>query len=264
MWKPRNKEATCQLGTVSSNRRSVASCCGPMTKAPVFILVGTLMKSLCRRHFFRLASLWRFAHLLRRAALSDAAIRDVSCCSIRNTRSTSAMLEAAPSTRPGDHTRTDVRGDRASVRTLRRTRDGRESQGQSADRIRRLDRCNACAGRARAAAMEASTPRLRGRRMASVPSPRQPRLPLDLDELAEAGHEILPLAILIAFLQARRATAAERPTGVDRGAAGSGRYRATRCVATILLDQRMQHESAGFRALLMGAFRVPAVFISHL
>jgi hypothetical protein len=36
---------------------------------------------------------------------------------------------------------------------------------------------------------------------------KQPRLPLGLDELAEAGHEILPLAILIAFVQARRVAA---------------------------------------------------------
>ncbi len=36
---------------------------------------------------------------------------------------------------------------------------------------------------------------------------KEPRLPLGLDELAEAGHEILPLAILIAFVQARRAAA---------------------------------------------------------
>jgi hypothetical protein len=34
---------------------------------------------------------------------------------------------------------------------------------------------------------------------------KQPQLPLGLDEVAEASHEILPLAILIAFLQARRA-----------------------------------------------------------
>ena len=34
---------------------------------------------------------------------------------------------------------------------------------------------------------------------------KQPWLPLGLDEVAEAGHEILPLAILIAFVQARRA-----------------------------------------------------------
>jgi hypothetical protein len=34
---------------------------------------------------------------------------------------------------------------------------------------------------------------------------KQPRLPLDLDELAEASHEVMPLAILIALLEARRA-----------------------------------------------------------
>ena len=37
---------------------------------------------------------------------------------------------------------------------------------------------------------------------------KQPRLPLGLDETVEAGHEILPLAILIAFPQARRAATA--------------------------------------------------------
>lgn len=34
---------------------------------------------------------------------------------------------------------------------------------------------------------------------------RQPRLPLGLDEAAEASHEVMPLAILIALLEARRA-----------------------------------------------------------
>jgi len=36
---------------------------------------------------------------------------------------------------------------------------------------------------------------------------KQPRLPLDLDEVAEASHEVMPLAILIALLEARRAAA---------------------------------------------------------
>jgi hypothetical protein len=36
---------------------------------------------------------------------------------------------------------------------------------------------------------------------------RQPRLPLGLDEVAEASHEVMPLAILIALLEARRAAA---------------------------------------------------------
>ena len=33
---------------------------------------------------------------------------------------------------------------------------------------------------------------------------KQPQLPLGLDEVAEASHEILPLAILIALIQAQR------------------------------------------------------------
>jgi hypothetical protein len=37
---------------------------------------------------------------------------------------------------------------------------------------------------------------------------RQPQLPLGLDEVAEASHEILALAILLAFLQVRRHVAA--------------------------------------------------------
>jgi hypothetical protein len=37
---------------------------------------------------------------------------------------------------------------------------------------------------------------------------KQPQLPPGLDEVAEASHEILPLAILIALLQARRSVAA--------------------------------------------------------
>ena len=41
---------------------------------------------------------------------------------------------------------------------------------------------------------------------------KQPRLPLGLDELAEASHESPPLAILIAFLRARQAAAESTPT----------------------------------------------------
>lgn len=42
---------------------------------------------------------------------------------------------------------------------------------------------------------------------------RQPRLPLGLDDVEEASHEILPLALLLSLLQARRA-GAEHSTGV--------------------------------------------------
>jgi hypothetical protein len=37
---------------------------------------------------------------------------------------------------------------------------------------------------------------------------RQPQLPIGLDDVAEASHEILALAILIALIEARRATVA--------------------------------------------------------
>jgi hypothetical protein len=36
---------------------------------------------------------------------------------------------------------------------------------------------------------------------------KQPGLPLGLDEVAEASHEVMPLAILVALLEARRAAA---------------------------------------------------------
>jgi hypothetical protein len=46
---------------------------------------------------------------------------------------------------------------------------------------------------------------------------KQPWLPLGLDEHVEASHEILPLAILIAFVEARRAAAsAARHTTVPQ------------------------------------------------
>jgi hypothetical protein len=46
---------------------------------------------------------------------------------------------------------------------------------------------------------------------------KQPWLPLGLDEHVEASHEILSLALLIAFVDARRAAAsAARPTTVPQ------------------------------------------------
>lgn len=41
---------------------------------------------------------------------------------------------------------------------------------------------------------------------------RQPNLPIALDEAAEAGHEALPLAVLRAFVQARRRSGAKPET----------------------------------------------------
>ena len=45
----------------------------------------------------------------------------------------------------------------------------------------------------------------------------QPNLPVGFDDTAEASHEILPLAILTAFLEAQRRTTGAREVGTRRG-----------------------------------------------
>jgi hypothetical protein len=45
---------------------------------------------------------------------------------------------------------------------------------------------------------------------------RQPNLPFALDETAEANHEVLSLAILRAFVEARRAVEETRPSAVPQ------------------------------------------------
>ena len=44
---------------------------------------------------------------------------------------------------------------------------------------------------------------------------RQPNLPEALDDTADASHEVLPLAILSAFVEARRRTSAMRETNLQ-------------------------------------------------
>ena len=44
---------------------------------------------------------------------------------------------------------------------------------------------------------------------------KQPNLPVALDDTADASHEVLPLAILSAFVEARRRTSARRETSLQ-------------------------------------------------
>ena len=44
---------------------------------------------------------------------------------------------------------------------------------------------------------------------------KQPNLPVDLDHTADASHEVLPLAILSAFVEARRRASAMRETSLQ-------------------------------------------------
>jgi hypothetical protein len=59
------------------------------------------MKSLCRRHFFRLVSLWHFAHFMGGGHTFRPKLRVVSCCSIRNpSRTLEAQLRRAQALTP--------------------------------------------------------------------------------------------------------------------------------------------------------------------
>ena len=60
---------------------------------------------------------------------------------------------------------------------------------------------------------------------------RQPNLPVALDDTADASHEVLPLAILRAFVEARRRTSAMREP-VCRQCRRSGGHQAMQFVAT--------------------------------
>jgi hypothetical protein len=51
---------------------------------------------------------------------------------------------------------------------------------------------------------------------------RQPNLPEALDDTADASHEVLPLAILSAFVEARRRTSAMRETSLQQVRRTSG------------------------------------------
>jgi hypothetical protein len=88
----------------------------------------------------------------------------------------------------------------------------REHNPTARARINRLIECGAWTD-ATLALVELELPRWKLRRLVYDDGEwlcslsNQPRLPLGLDELAEASHEILPLAILIAFLRARQAAA---------------------------------------------------------
>ena len=154
-----------------------------------------------------------FGPSLAKAAHSNCGpLRDVSCCSIRNTSSTLVGWRrsfVAPR-RSTPELISDVIAQ--SVRPLRRTRDAAKS------RIDRLIESGAWTDAA-LALVELELPQWKLRRIVYEEGEwhcclsRHPQLPLGLDDVAEASHEILPLALLISLLQARRAVA-ERPTGV--------------------------------------------------
>lgn len=170
------------------------------------------MKSLYRGHFVHLASLWRLAHLFDETAHQVAAVRDnVMLFDPRHGRTLGGLEERL---RRADALTPDLMFD---IIVESCTRFAAQSPATRA-RINRLIECGAWTD-AVLTLIELELPQWKLRRviyedgewLCSLST--EPRLPLDLDDLAEGSHEMLPLAILIAFLQARRAAAAST-TGV--------------------------------------------------
>ena len=64
---------------------------------------------------------------------------------------------------------------------------------------------------------------------------RQPRLPVPLDDTANASHEVLPVAILSALVEAHRRMGATRAESI-RKARKPSRHQVMRSVATISAD----------------------------
>src|SRR4030088_333950 len=160
----------------------------------------TLMKSLCRRHFFRLVSLWHFANFMGGGHTFRPKLRVVSCCSIRNpSRTLEAQLRRAQALTP--ELISDVTAEACVCFAAR--------GGTAKQRINRLIDAGAWTDTA-LALLELELPQWTLRRIVYEDGEwhcslsKQPQLPLGLDEVAEASHEILPLAILIALLQASR------------------------------------------------------------
>jgi hypothetical protein len=164
------------------------------------------MKSLYRRRFFRLASLWHFAHFSETIPHSGRShLRRVMLFAPKHEEQLGRLEEQLRCARAiTSQLMSDVIGQAC-------TRFPAHSRTVKA-KVNRLIESGAWTD-ATLALVELELPQWKLRRIIYEDGEwlcslsRQPQLPLGLDEVAEASHEILPLAILIALLQARRSAA---------------------------------------------------------
>jgi hypothetical protein len=165
------------------------------------------MKTLYRGGFFHLDFLWVFDHL-RAAAIQP---RSVEMCHVARSQKPRASRKPrkANSWRGRGHIQAHIRCNSRRMHSpccpWRRS----ESKVEVAHRSRSLDRCRYGVNRTRAATAEAFWRLVRDDGEWFCSLSRQPELPIGYDETAEATHESLPAAILLAFVQARRATNAD-------------------------------------------------------
>jgi hypothetical protein len=161
------------------------------------------MKSLCRKHFFRLASLWHSAHLLETGAHFDRDHERRVMLFDPKQEQYLGRLEAQ--LRRAQALTQELISDVLAEACIRFA-----TRGSAAKfRIDRLIESGAWTDAA-LALVELELPHWKLRRMLYEDGEwhcylsKQPQLPIGFDEVAEGSHEILALAILIALLQARR------------------------------------------------------------
>jgi hypothetical protein len=161
------------------------------------------MKSLCRRRGFRLVSLWCFAHLTEGRTFK---LRPFEMCHVVQSETRRAPRQAGSA---ASAITPELMSEAIAEACVRFGALGSAAKA----RVDRLIETSAWTD-ATLALVELELPQWQLRRLVYEDGEwlcslsKQPRLPLGLDEAAEATHEILPLAILIAFLQARRAAMA--------------------------------------------------------
>src|SRR5665213_1064258 len=163
------------------------------------------MKSLYRRHSFRLASLWPFAHLSG-AVKTPGRSTDGDGVMWGHPETADRLSLLADQLRLAQAVTPNLISQVIADACVRLPALGRT---EKAARLNRLIEAGAWTEVA-LALIELELPQWKLRRLVHEDGEwlcslsRQPQLPLGFDELAEASHENLPLAILIAFLEARR------------------------------------------------------------
>ena len=165
------------------------------------------MKSLYRKRFFHLASSWHFAHLSEKAAHS--ARGHSRCVMLFDPKHEEHVGRLEDGLRHANALAPDLMSDVIAQACTRFAAHGATAKAK----VNRLIECGAWVD-ATLALVQIELPQWKLRRVIYEDGEwlcslsKQPRLPLGLDEVSEVSHEDLALAILIAFLQARRAGAA--------------------------------------------------------
>lgn len=166
------------------------------------------MNSLYRRCSFRLASLWRLAHLTNAVALKIA-VR-LRCVMLLHSKHEDRLARLADRLRLAQEVTPDLISSVIAAACVRLPAVGRtEKHG----RINRLFNAGAWT-EAALVLVELELPQWTLRRLVHDDGEwlcslsKQPNLPAVFDDMVEARHEILPLAILSAALDARRHAAA--------------------------------------------------------